>query len=129
MTINQCIEQRVQRGVKLLDEYDPDWFKQINLEKLDLSNCHECLLGQLFKSFGHGVDIFFKEVEDSVEYPMYNGEYRESVEHGFAGYVRDACDVPLMRYYQYLTDAWKQVIIERQVNIQHAEIGELELVS
>ena len=37
----------VVKGVEFLDTHEPGWYKDINMEKLDLSNCHNCVLGQV----------------------------------------------------------------------------------
>ena len=42
------IEELVQNGMTVLDQYDPEWFNKINLDTLELSGCHKCILGQLF---------------------------------------------------------------------------------
>ena len=40
--------QRVAEGVKVLDEKVPGWWKVIKLDDLKMSDCHTCMLGQLF---------------------------------------------------------------------------------
>jgi hypothetical protein len=39
--------ERVDRGAALLDEYDPDWWEVIDLDRLDISSWRSCVLGQL----------------------------------------------------------------------------------
>lgn len=41
-------EEAVARGVELLDEKVPGWWRVIDLEALDLYDCFNCMLGQLF---------------------------------------------------------------------------------
>ena len=40
--------ERVQRGALLLDEKIPGWYAKINLDRLDLENTENCVLGQVF---------------------------------------------------------------------------------
>jgi hypothetical protein len=37
----------VERGAALLDERLPGWYEKIDLDKLDLASCENCVLGQL----------------------------------------------------------------------------------
>ncbi|AHH98235.1 hypothetical protein [Kutzneria albida] len=58
------IEERVARGAALLDEKQPDWFQQIDLDKLKLDCPARCVLGHLYGSFDRGafvLGIAFKE--------------------------------------------------------------------
>jgi hypothetical protein len=50
------IQERVQRGIELLDAKVPGWASRINLDNLQLSDCVECVLGQLFGRFSKGAD-------------------------------------------------------------------------
>lgn len=38
----------VEQGAKLLDELHPDWYTHIDLRRLDLFSCADCIVGQLF---------------------------------------------------------------------------------
>lgn len=42
------IEARVARGAAWLDEKYPGWFNVIDLGTLKLSDCHQCILGQVY---------------------------------------------------------------------------------
>lgn len=46
----QDFKENVARGVALLDEKKPGWYKQIDVKKLHLSSCTDCVLGQLYGS-------------------------------------------------------------------------------
>ena len=46
--MNSDIQERVARGVALLDRVEPGWFHRVNTEKLDLSHGGLCVLGQLY---------------------------------------------------------------------------------
>lgn len=42
--------RRVRAGAALLDKAMPGWAKKIKPEKLDLSSCNQCVLGQLYRN-------------------------------------------------------------------------------
>lgn len=50
----ECQSTAVAEGVKLLDEKQPEWWKNINLYTLDMEGCYSCILGQLFGSYSVG---------------------------------------------------------------------------
>lgn len=52
----------VQRGAKLLDGYQKDWYLNIELDNLLMSSCSLCVLGQVFGEFDAGV----VELEDAM---------------------------------------------------------------
>jgi hypothetical protein len=45
-----AVAQSVAAGAAFLDERMPGWPERIDLDKLDLSGCWRCVLGQLFDS-------------------------------------------------------------------------------
>ena len=65
---------RVAAGARLLDEYSERWWEDVDLDRLDLSSCTQCVMGQLFGEYGDGLDHFYSEhlegfdgVEDAFE--------------------------------------------------------------
>lgn len=44
----------VNNGIAYLNEREPGWIVRINLDTLDLSDAHNCILGQLYGVFAHG---------------------------------------------------------------------------
>jgi hypothetical protein len=46
--------ERVKRGAALLDEVNPDWYRTVAVHRLVMSDCHRCMLGQLFNSYQQG---------------------------------------------------------------------------
>jgi hypothetical protein len=47
--LDASVLERVKRGIALLDkEYGHDWPNKINLDTLDLTKYHSCVLGQLY---------------------------------------------------------------------------------
>lgn len=45
----------VAQGVALLDIKRPGWFKDIDLVRLELDNCNDCVLGQIYGYFDPGL--------------------------------------------------------------------------
>lgn len=68
------IATRVARGAALLDTSNPDWRRQIAPWRLSIASAADCVLGQLYGSFGRGQDTFSKS----------QGRWIDSVQHGFA---------------------------------------------
>lgn len=50
------MNENVSRGISLLDQEVPGWRDKIDWDKLDMSNCFRCILGQLFGEYAEGVD-------------------------------------------------------------------------
>jgi hypothetical protein len=49
-------QERVARGIALLDAHCPDWPWRVNTDQLDLFNGKRCVLGQLYGSFGKALN-------------------------------------------------------------------------
>ena len=45
------IEERVARGAAWLDRHEPGWVDDIDLDVLDIEDCSDCVLGQLFGDY------------------------------------------------------------------------------
>lgn len=86
---------RVSAGAKWLDEHHPGWVDKIDLESLDLNDCAECVLGQLFGDFHEAVERF-----DMVD----------------LGYSRGFSCLVLSSNTRYhaLTAEWRRLILERR---------------
>lgn len=78
-------EERVSRGIALLNEKRPQWKESINMEKLDLQSCYRCIIGQLFgcytesalRSLGTNIDSCWHygfSLKRSELYGMYVGK-------------------------------------------------------
>ena len=72
------IAQRVDRGVKYLDEKIPNWLEIINLETLKLDDCNFCVMGQLvgWAQENHREEI---EASDDIEPYSINGYFAATV--------------------------------------------------
>lgn len=117
------LEERVKKGVEVLDRVEPDWWKKIELPKLDIQRCESCVLGQVFSSYTHGLNrIFDAEMPHDTE--NFPGEF--AIECGWEVDVeglsdlKDAVDdddgVPFYAFHDYdaLGVLWAAVVRERQ---------------
>lgn len=50
------MKNNVLRGIELLDRQVPGWRDRIDWDKLDMTNCYKCILGQLFGEYSEGVE-------------------------------------------------------------------------
>lgn len=44
---------KAQQAAFRLDKLDPEWYKKIDLEKLDMNACGYCIIAQLFEEKGY----------------------------------------------------------------------------
>jgi hypothetical protein len=42
------ILETVEEAALFLDSQDPDWFNRVDLSKLDMDSCYNCVIGQAF---------------------------------------------------------------------------------
>lgn len=64
------LKQRVIKGAQLLDSERPNWFTQIDTDKLHMSSLCDCILGQVYGDFETGTKELFTgdECETCVSY-------------------------------------------------------------
>jgi hypothetical protein len=80
------LREKVRSGVRFLNErLGRGWQKRINLDELDLADCEECILGQLYGSY-HDAPVLWT--------------YGQMAESGFAG------GWAIKGGYPALTEAW-----------------------
>lgn len=111
----------VARGVALLDSKVPGWWRVINLDQLDMSDCNDCMLGQLFgydveralgaKMFGLEVGIDpMNQLFDQTGYER--GSVALCIKNK---QVTIGCEHKLdINTYADLKCAWAEVIAERR---------------
>ena len=58
----------VENGAALLDIENPGWYKKINLDKLSINSCSDCILGQIYGDYWAGASIIQRN-------PNYTGVY------------------------------------------------------
>lgn len=49
------LQSLVARGAAFLDDAEPDWFYKVFLDDLDMGRCAQCILGQIYGDFAHGM--------------------------------------------------------------------------
>lgn len=85
------IPDEIKAGMDLLDEEFPGWREIINPEQLDMGDCHQCILGQLFGEYFTGK----REMGLTGTEPE---------EFGFEDWVGGN------DRYQWITAAWKEAL-------------------
>jgi len=81
---------QIRSGIEILDDIiGPIWIRSIDVESLDIRDCNQCILGQLYGSYECGVDYLFQ------------GSEQRASDHGFIA-PSDGID--------RLTQEWKNVI-------------------
>lgn len=54
-SVDALVKKRVQRGIALLEKkHGPNWVDRVDLETLELMNCENCVLGQLYGRYSAG---------------------------------------------------------------------------
>lgn len=100
---NEQLNEKVSRGVALLDKVRPHWRDDIEVNKLNLMYCSSCVLGQLYGWYVGGL----RELNLS-DIAAYGIEGEESAEYyGLTG----SAESP-NQYYEFrqLTRLWKEVL-------------------
>ena len=49
--MSRFYQHRASAGAKWLDNTCPGWFRRINRAMLDIANCWDCVLGQLYGNY------------------------------------------------------------------------------
>jgi len=98
--MNDELQQRVQRGMTLLDKEYPGWREKINLAYLDLSSGCDCVLGQVYGHYIEGSHEIGLVMTDEEE-PYTPEEAAALDSHGFNS---PSCSC------EELTEAWKQAL-------------------
>lgn len=95
MTIPVSIYDRVAKGVELLDRVRPGWAKELNSDRLLISNCGRCVLGQLYGHYVEGhKEVFSTDAVLGSDY----------------GFDRNSLD---WNEYDQLLEVWKREIAKR----------------
>lgn len=68
------INERVQAGAELLDKERPDWMSHIDVDRIRMESCADCILGQLYDYYTLGVEVLELELSDVVRYGFAVGE-------------------------------------------------------
>lgn len=110
--VRRILEVRVTAGIAWLEKGDPAWASRINLDTLNLMDCTECVIGQLWGDYGE-----FVNMEDSPPSYSLGFSFSGSDALGDMPYVTPGSDSELKIrevVYAYgwdvLQDTWKDRI-------------------
>ena len=93
-------QEQVEEGAAWLDEYDPGWDERINLAELELNDCKQCVVGQLFGDYYEFLTL------------TYMGKAQE-VDRGFFA-DGDHDELEQEEPWARLTEAWRDEIASRR---------------
>lgn len=109
------IEAAINRGVEVLNRHSPHWFTLIDLARLDIAICTDCIVGQVFGSddFGGnlrklGVDTTY-EASDygfDVDDDEYNAEELEAAWRHRIEWMREDAPASIAAARAGLADAY-----------------------
>jgi hypothetical protein len=129
------MEGRVSEGAKWCDRHAPGWFAKIDTDRLLLSSCSRCVLGQLFGSYARIVDL---ESRISAIHSMRQHWWGRA--HGFT--LDHRLDVPAVggpdsdkrweeraRQFGILRDLWVTEILSRQFIAKHEQAAQPQPVA
>lgn len=98
----QTLQDRVKRGAALLDEKHPGWAEKIDKLLLDMNDCYDCVLGQLYGEYFDGREAL----------GLTHGWY-----HGFDNSVNTDIspseELPVLAVYEHLNTLWIAEINQR----------------
>lgn len=100
------IDERVARGVALLDEKESGWREKVDADRLDMGTCNNCIFGQVYGNIAIGLRKMGL-VDGDLKFIAYD-EDDPGFQHGILtlnmGNYDPAGDFSL------LTDAWKRAL-------------------
>lgn len=127
MATRLTVEKRVENGVKWLDKYGPDdWRNKVDIKELDLSSGCQCVLGQVFANqeidddftpgekikIASGWDYVMDWIGSKIGFKrVVNNPVSFGFDADFKVVGRDTYGYPKYRDdYNDLTDEWKRVL-------------------
>lgn len=100
--------ERVQRGAEYLDDLDPEWYRHVDSETLELGDGRHCILGQLHGEFRLGLGrSHLINVSSAPRASL------SPVVYGFKC-VEGVPEEWQSRDYLLLNEAWKEAVRTRQ---------------
>lgn len=115
-TVNEValLQARVDAGAALLDRRDPTWFRRIDKDRLDISACANCIMGQLG---GLKVDEDGHVLGDWEEVAAGYGLHTKAdlLAHGFTLISWDHW-FATVRPWPLLTEMWVEAVEKRLAN-------------
>jgi len=104
------VRERVQRGAEYLDSVDPEWYRRVDSETLELEDGRHCVLGQLHGEFRLGLGRSHLISMSSAPRTSLS-----PVAYGFKC-VMNVPDEWQAYDYDLLNEAWKEAVRTRQEN-------------
>lgn len=104
------MEQVVTDTAVLLDEHLPDWFKRIEIDKINMLNHGDCVLGQLF-----GGQDFDPEYRIESSFSKGLKWWQENVGNNFQAFFPNGDMWPVVEA------QWAYEIVSRRVTADHSE--------
>jgi hypothetical protein len=102
LTLSEA-QQRVARGAQLLDRFEPDWYRTLDLDRFDLADCYQCVLGQCMGGYGRAL---YHDEKFRAELDIYHSSLSAAAEaHGF--WCRFNEEYPLVE------QAWAEFVGQR----------------
>lgn len=120
----RTIKSRVAAGALLLDERNPGWHWDVNLDLLDLGDGHQCVLGQLYGFYTDGRNALYGNPNEPVTGPFRPANH-DAARHGFFSFKGfsskryssawlDGYNGENGGSYGYMTTLWSQEITRRR---------------
>jgi hypothetical protein len=100
--------ERVRRGAAYLDDVDPEWYRRVDAETLELGDGRHCILGQLHGEFRLGLGRSHLISMSSAPRASLS-----PVAYGFKC-VEGVPEPWQARDYELLNDAWRDAVRRRQ---------------
>lgn len=97
---------RVAKGAEFLDRQRPGWASRVATDRLVMSSCRECILGQLYGEYTKGLAKFFDDPSLDSGAPLPDRVNKWAGRHGFTFYGGWADFAPL-------ADLWRAEIQAR----------------
>ncbi len=101
MTLKQ-LRQRRDNFIAILDTTKPNWKSRIDKNRLDMSYCEDCILGQLYGLYTRGMLELNLNNEEAVKYAL---QVQGALSASFSG-----SDGQVEEDYAKLTKVWKEVL-------------------
>jgi hypothetical protein len=100
--------ERVQRGAEYLDDVDPEWYRRVDSETLELGDGQHCILGQMHGEFRLGLGR-----SDLINMSSAPRASLSPVAYGFKC-VENVPEEWQDYDYELLNEAWKEAVRSRQ---------------
>lgn len=93
------LRKRRDNFLAILDASEPNWKDLIDKNRLDMSYCEDCILGQLYGSYTHGMIELKLSNEGAVKYALQTEKS-----------LIFSSDEEQQKDYAELTKIWKEVL-------------------